>query len=142
MNRIVCPHCKKEFELEDTDYLSIVQQVRDEEFRKAVREKEKQLADSRETEIALLREKTTGEWKEKLADKEKKIAELHSELSVSESRLKLAVSEATKEKDKEISELRSSLIEKQAEIANKETEKKLAVTWKTGSSNTRSIGTV
>ena len=55
MNRIVCPHCKKEFELEDTDYLSIVQQVRDEEFRKAVREKEKQLADSRETEIALLR---------------------------------------------------------------------------------------
>ena len=128
MNRIVCPHCKKEFELEDTDYLSIVQQVRDEEFRKAVREKEKQLADSRETEIELLREKTNGEWKEKLADQEKKIAALQSELTANESRLKLAVSEATKEKDKEISNLRSSLIEKQAEIANKETEKKLAVT--------------
>ena len=34
MNKIICPHCKKEFELTDTDYLSIVDQIKDAEFKK------------------------------------------------------------------------------------------------------------
>ena len=34
MNKIVCPHCKKEFELTEPEYLSIIKQVKDGEFEK------------------------------------------------------------------------------------------------------------
>lgn len=43
MNKIVCPKCGEEFELIDTDYLSIVDQVKTEEIAKEVNEKEKSL---------------------------------------------------------------------------------------------------
>ena len=41
MNKIVCPECGEEFELIDTDYLSIVDQVKTEEIAKEVNEKGK-----------------------------------------------------------------------------------------------------
>lgn len=128
MNKIVCPHCKKEFEMEDADYLSIVQQVRDGEFQKAVSEKEKQINQTKETELELLRTRTEGTWEKRLAEKETELARLRALTEENGDKLRLAVNEAVREKEKEISRLQADLKEKQAELAGKDVEKQLAVT--------------
>ena len=128
MNKIVCPHCKKEFEMEDADYLSIVQQVRDGEFQKAVSEKEKQINQTKETELELLRTRTEGTWEKRLAEKETELARLRALIDENGDKLRLAVNEAVREKEKEISRLQADLKEKQAELAGKDVEKQLAVT--------------
>ena len=128
MNKIVCPHCKKEFEMEDADYLSIVQQVRDGEFQKAVSEKEKQINQTKETELELLRTRTEGTWEKRLAEKETELARLRALMDENGDKLRLAVNEAVREKEKEISRLQADLKEKQAELAGKDVEKQLAVT--------------
>ena len=37
MNKIVCPHCHNTFEIDNQDYASILNQVRDKEFEKQVK---------------------------------------------------------------------------------------------------------
>ena len=41
MNEIKCPHCKTVFQIDEQSYNSIAKQVRDEEFRKDLQEREK-----------------------------------------------------------------------------------------------------
>ena len=43
MNKIICPHCKKEFELTDSDYVSITEQVKGIEFEKELSARTEQL---------------------------------------------------------------------------------------------------
>ncbi len=39
-NEIKCPHCKKVFRVDETEFSSIVKQVRDKEFERELRERE------------------------------------------------------------------------------------------------------
>lgn len=121
MNKIVCPHCKKEFELTEPEYLSIIKQVKDDEFEKLLHEKEEQIVKVKNAEIELLKSKNQNDLEKKIADKDKEIASLTSKLESSETNTKLAVSEAVSKKDSEILKL-------SAELKNKETEQTLAVT--------------
>ena len=64
MNEIKCPHCKTVFQIDEQSYNSIAKQVRDEEFRKDLQEREKQFNSEKDTaleavckEIALQRGK-------------------------------------------------------------------------------------
>ena len=120
MNKITCPHCKCEFELNDTDYLSIIEQVKDAEFLKAVEEKERQIVKEKDYEIANLKTSSKSELTIKLSEKDRVIAELKAKIDENESKKQLAVTEAIAKKDAEISKLN-------AELISKETEKQLAV---------------
>jgi hypothetical protein len=140
MNEIICPNCKKAFKVDETGYAAILKQVRDHQFeeelnnRLTLAEKEKvnavKLAEAnienllqkelakRDKELTELKAKSDIELAEKLAKKETEIAEMKSKIENAETEKKLAVSEATKEIEKE----RNSLAN---ELKNKETEKEL-----------------
>ena len=111
MQEIKCPHCGKVFQVDETGYSQIVQQVRDIEFEKELKRREQELAQKKEKDFAfsqMLQEKQhTEELSKKtleIADKDREIECLKAQLDKADTEKKLAVSEAVQEKTKELSE--------------------------------------
>ena len=140
MNEIICPNCKKAFKVDEAGFADILKQVRDHQFeeelnnRLTLAEKEKvnavKLAEAniknslqeklakKDMELTELKAKSDTVLAEQLAKKETEIAEMKSKIENAETQKKLAVSEATKEIEKQ----RNNLV---SELKNKETEKEL-----------------
>ena len=132
MQEIKCPHCGKVFQVDESGYAQILQQVRDhvleEELNK--REEEMRRAKAQDLEIARMeQEKAHAEelavkeksFTERMAEKEQALAEASRELEQLSNEKELELERLTAAKDKEIEQLK-------AQIANSENEKKLAVT--------------
>lgn len=145
MQEIKCPNCGEVFVVDESGYAQIVQQVRDKEFDKELKQREKDLEAIKEKDLKLAQMKQTEEFDKvlsskelELAEKDKAIEQLKAQISGSETEKQLAVSEAIGKKEKEREEAlekkNSELAEKvrmieelKAKIGNSETEKKLAV---------------
>lgn len=145
MQEIRCPNCGEVFQVDETGYAQIAQQVRDEEFKKELARREQELAEKQEDKLKfaqMQQEKEYGETlsqkKAELAEKEKTIEQLKAQITSNETEKKLAISEAVREKEKEqeaaVSRKNDELAKKEREIeqlkaqlAGSETEKKLAV---------------
>lgn len=127
MSELKCPNCNKFFSIDESDYLSLVSQVRTSEFNKEIIEKvnaetEKQKAKSETEKI-----RTEKEFAEKLSEKDSEIERLKSQINNFESEKKIAVSDALKEKESEIAKINEKIVKLNAEISQKDTERKLAV---------------
>lgn len=140
MNKIICPHCKKSFEIDEVGFADILKQVRDQEFTKDIQEREKmfeadkvnaiKLAEAnitntlqrdlakKEIELAELKAKKDRELDDLAAKKESELAEMKSRITNAELEKKLAITEAVISVEKERDELAS-------ELKNKDTEKQL-----------------
>lgn len=145
MQEIKCPNCGEVFAVDETGYAQIVQQVRDKEFDKALKQREKDFLEKKESELKLARMEQKEELDRallkkdaELSEKEKTIEQLKARLSGNETEKKLAISEAVNKKEKEREEAlekkNSELAEKvrlieelKAKLENNETQKKLAV---------------
>lgn len=152
MQEIKCPKCGEVFQVDETGYDQIVQQVRDKEFSKELERREKELNDKRERELELIRLQEEKEYtasitqkNTEISTKEQRIAELQAKLDASEIEKSLAVSEALKKKNEElakevqaystylsqknteISACNQKITELQAQMEVNETAKKLAV---------------
>ena len=116
MNEIKCPKCGEVFQVDESGYAQILQQVRDSEFKKELERRmeelehrKEELEQSRENDLKIARMEQEKSYIEDLAKKEKIFTE-----GMAKNKLELA------ERDREIERLK-------AEIKNGETEKKLAV---------------
>ena len=140
MNDIICPNCKKAFKVDKAGFSEILKQVRDHQFEEELNERlnlakeEKvnaiQLAlaksansfqseiSKKDKELTDLKAKSDTELAEKLAKKETEIIGIKSKIENAEVEKKLAVSEATKEIEKERDILAN-------QIKHKDTEKEL-----------------
>ncbi|MBR2779187.1 MAG: DUF2130 domain-containing protein [Firmicutes bacterium] len=132
MQEIKCPHCGKVFQVDESGYAQILQQVRDREFEKELERREKDFAVKNEQDVKLARmeqEKSYHEELEKknhaIAEKEKMIDQLKAQLSVTETEKELAVSRAVQEKNREISDKVTEITKLQGQLSSKETENKL-----------------
>lgn len=137
MNEIICPNCKKAFKVDEAGYADILKQVRDHQFEEELKsrldlaEKDKvsavklaeanikssyqeQLAE-KDKLLTELKAKTDTELAQKIADKEKEIADLNSKIKNAESDQKLAVSDAIKSIEKERDNLANELKVKETE---------------------------
>lgn len=131
MQEIRCPNCGEVFQVDETGYNQIAQQVRDKEFAKELEQRQKELEAKRERELELIRlqeeKEHTASLTQKdaeLSEKERRIAELQAKLDASETLKTLAVSEALKKKNEELSEEArkhaENLSQKEAEISARE----------------------
>ncbi|MEH2960244.1 DUF2130 domain-containing protein [Candidatus Merdisoma sp. JLR.KK006] len=145
MQEIKCPNCGEVFAVDESGYAQIVQQVRDKEFEKALKQREKDFAEKKERELELSEMKQKEEFEKALSakdsellEKERAIEQLNARISGSETEKKLAISEAVskteKEREKVLEEKNGELAEKvrmieelRAKLQNSETERKLAV---------------
>ncbi|MCK5029218.1 MAG: DUF2130 domain-containing protein [Bacteroidales bacterium] len=140
MNKITCPNCKKDFELDDAGFADILKQVRDSQFEEELQnrlnlaEKEKETAvklaeaniksslqenlAKKDNEIIELKAKSEQELATQLAKKESEISEMKSQIDNAEIEKELTVTRAIKEIEKERNDLAN-------DVNNKETEKQL-----------------
>lgn len=132
MQEIKCPNCGEVFAVDETGYAQIVQQVRDKEFDKALKQREKDFLEKKESELKLIRmeqkeelDRALLEKDAELSEKEKAIVELKAKLENNETQKKLAVSEAVQEKEKELSRKVTEITELKSQLSNKETEHEL-----------------
>ena len=137
MNEIKCPKCGTVFQISETDYESIVKQIKDHEFEKEINLREEQYKKDKESAIKLaesnkdleiqelklklstLEEQTKSKIESELSKKELEIQELKGKLEVQESKKELEIQKVVSEKDKKIDSLNNEL-----EIKNKEHELK------------------
>jgi hypothetical protein len=137
MNEIICPNCKKAFQVDEAGFAEILRQVRDEKFEEELQarlnlaEQEKESAvklavanlkntlqvelANKDKEILQLKAASERELAEQLSEKEAALAEFKAKLENTENDKKVTVAEAIKqlekekdEKDKEIIQLKAN----------------------------------
>ena len=132
MQEIKCPNCGQIFQVDETGYAQIVQQIRDKEFEKELGRREAELAEKKNSDLALQRmeqekilSETVSRKESELAEREREIDRLKAEKDREMDRLK---AEKALEIDRIRNELGEELAKLRAEIEKSDTEKELAVT--------------
>jgi hypothetical protein len=113
LKEVKCPHCGKEFKLDDAGYADILAQVKTEEFEKQLHDRLADAQKLKEAEIktaeAQLKQKLEAEAAKKTAADAAEIQELKAEIAKSETEKELAVAKATAELEKKRSDAENSL---------------------------------
>lgn len=111
MQEIRCPKCNEVFQVDDSGYSQIVQQVRDKEFEKEAARRAEELEKAKNSELKILEmeyekklESALSEKSDDITDKEKRITELEARLESIESEKQLAVANAVRERENSFSE--------------------------------------
>ena len=111
MQEIRCPKCNEVFQVDDSGYSQIVQQVRDKEFEKEAERRAEELEKAKNSELKILEmeyekklESALSEKSDDITDKEKRITELEARLESMESEKQLAVANAVSEREKRFNE--------------------------------------
>ena len=126
MHQIKCPHCGKEFTIDEASYADILNQVRTKEFNDEIHEKLKQLKKQHQSELELIEEKANNVLEKKVAEKEKELKELNNKIAnfanekeILKKDTERAMLDQISEKEKKIAELGSKM---QALESNKKLE--------------------
>ena len=125
MQEIKCPNCGKTFVVDDSGYAQIARQVRDSEFDRALRQRERDIAEAKEKELELAQMRQKEAFDRALAEAERRVEQLKAQLAGGETEKQLAVSEAVRQKEKELSEQASEVAALKNRLANQETESQL-----------------
>ena len=88
MNEIKCPKCGTMFQINETDYETIVRQIRNKEFEKEISDRENQYKIDKENAIKLAQANAEKILTEKLNKKEIEITELKNNLKITEEQTK------------------------------------------------------
>lgn len=120
MSEIICPHCNKTFTIDENDYAKLIAQVRTTEFDKEIHEKLQTESDKQKAAYDLDKQDIKMKYQADIAEKDKLIEILKSQIEKAETEKQLAITQAITEKDTEISDLRS-------QIKTAESEKEIAV---------------
>ncbi len=139
MADIKCPNCGKFFKIDESGYTAIVKQVRDKEFEKELRERSELYESEKKNAIEVavsklelqknkeiselnsklelgknekqqLEEKLSFELSKKLSARDLEIEKLRGEILNKDKDAKLAIEKAVNEKEKEVLELKNSIV--------------------------------
>lgn len=121
MSDIKCPNCGKTFNIDEADYASILNQVRDEAFEKAVKERSALFDQDKKTAIELAEAKLSSQMEKEVAKRDAEIGRLKSEISTNAELIKATAAgkliDEVSKKDVEITHLKEEL--KAADISKK-----------------------
>lgn len=131
MQEIKCPNCGQVFQVDESGYAQILQQVRDKEFEKELERRARELDEKKDRDLTIAQmeqnKKHSDELSKKdaeLADKTLEIERLKAQLKNADTERKLAVAEAVQGKEKELSEKETEVTQLNAalELQKKEAE--------------------
>jgi len=113
MNEIKCPKCGTQFQIDESDYESIVKQIRDKEFEKEITLRDNQHKIDKENAIKIAESEIEKKLSNKLNEKELEITNLKNELKTKEeltqNKLEKEYNDSLNKKDLEINELKNKL---------------------------------
>lgn len=128
MHEIKCPRCGEVFTVDESGYAAIVGQVRDEEFRRELTLREKQLAAEKQKDIELVRTQAARAQEQSEAELLRQIAELKAELTTRQSHQELAIKEALEKQNESLAQREQQITELRARLEKEELSRQLAVT--------------
>lgn len=120
MNEIKCPNCKTIFKIDESEYESIVKQIRDKEFEKEIDSHDRRHEIDKENAIKLAKMEVEKDYTDRLNKKELEVKELKNEISLKKSENSLAIKEAVSLKEREIDNLTAKLMNSKMEYELKE----------------------
>jgi hypothetical protein len=94
MNQIKCPHCGEVFKVDESSYLHIIQQVKNEQFEKEIEERLKHIENNHSQALELEKTKSNANFELMLKQKEQELQVLKQQLEKSTDATKLAVIES------------------------------------------------
>ena len=109
MSKIICPKCHTEFDISETDYNTIIKQVRDKEFDKELKNQKSLFDNEKENAVKLAKIETENNFNEVISEKNTKIAELEKKLELFDSKKQVDIMEAMKSKDDKITDLNETI---------------------------------
>ena len=122
--QIRCPHCGEVFTIDETNYDSIVKQIRDHEFQEEIRKREQFLKEQQDANIRLLKMEQEANLEKELAKYKEQVGNLKRDLIVQEEKAK--AEQAARETEKQLAvqkvqaklkeEMEQRLLEKDKEI--------------------------
>jgi hypothetical protein len=121
MNEIICPNCKKAFEVNEAGFADILKQVRDHEFDKALHEQI-------DSAVKVAKLETENSLKDIAAYKDIEISKLQGQLKEKDDEAKLIEAQTKNSLQQDLSRKDAELAELRAKLNAKDTEKQLAVT--------------
>ena len=120
MSEIKCPHCGKVFSIDEADFASIAQQVRDSEFHKELEERAKLLTERAASQAELEKTKLQSEISA-LQREQEAMRRTHAlELRQARTEAEVSTRDAMFEKEKQIADLEAKLSLKDAEYQIRE----------------------
>ena len=132
MQEIRCPNCGEVFQVDESGYAQIVQQVRDKEFQKELNSRIELLEWQKEKDLDIARleqeranQDTLSAKERALAEKEQEIQQLKEHIKSADTEKKLAVSEAIREKESEINKRDQEITMLKGQLDGKENENKI-----------------
>ena len=113
MNEIKCPNCKTVFQINEQDYDSIVKQIRDNEFEREIKTREKQFQDDKEKTLKIQEAELKAANTEEINKRDIVITELKNKLKIAETdittKLEKKYSEELSDKNLEINDLKNKI---------------------------------
>lgn len=121
MNEIKCPKCGTVFQINESDYNSIVKQIRDKEFEKEIKQREEQYRIDKDNTIKITKSQVEKELMDKINKKDIIINDLKKELIIKEeqtiNKLEKEYRDNIDKKNLEINNLKNLLKQKDSENA-------------------------
>lgn len=134
MQEIKCPKCGELFQIDESGYAVIVKQIRDIEFAKEIKEREKQFEAEKDNLIQLAILEAEKGYNTKLNNKDNEINNLKNQILAEQMNNKITIDEIVNKKDLEIAELKNKLNnydkDKQLEIVKIISDKELELSEK------------
>ena len=127
MPEIKCPNCGEVFQIDESNYDSIVKQVRDHEFNEELARREKEFKKEIENAVELAKSQTVNISKDELNNKDLRIKELESELKTKDEQNASKVNEVINSAKDKINELQLKINELNNQIKLNDSETKTMV---------------
>ncbi len=127
MNQIRCPHCGEIFTIDETNYNSIVKQIRDHEFKEEMDRRLKEMQSAMESRMELISSKNQTEAQKAIAEKDRELAEVKHKLELADSEYSAKISEQLAEKDREYADLQKQVEILKNQLAHAEEDRESAV---------------
>ena len=125
MNEIKCPNCGKMFKISESDYDSIVKQIRDKEFNEEIRRNNELLSKEKESAIKIATDKVKSDLEHELSKKDLEINDLKNKVTNQEKEI---VSKLDKEHLEEISKLNLEVASLKSKLEKQSAMNELEVT--------------
>ena len=127
MQEIKCPKCGQVFQVDESGYAAIVQQVRDQQFQQEIHQREEQFAREKESALQLKEAQTKAEFQALLQQQAQEIASLKTKLEQAANTQKLLLENAVRQKDQELEQKQQQIVKLQGQLDSSQKDQQLAV---------------
>jgi len=127
MNELKCPHCGEVFKVDESSYLNIINQVKNEQFEKEIHERLKQIQTTHQQTLELEKTKAEADYELKLKQKEAEVQALKQQLENSTDAKKLAVIESEQSYKDKLNQKETEVQTLKQQLENSTDATKLAV---------------